>query len=155
VFLAVFDNLSGVQRTIFCNPRLFSRTNSHLPDSICRPDCDAYATSILTLTQPVLRTITPGPDTLISLTTPVPQMTGTAPAAMNETVLPCNRASAGKPSIDVTISRRRLIDTWRAFFKDPGEWSTAAHAPGPSIMPWFGFREIRSVQFAGKISWRT
>lgn len=116
-FLLCLTILVGCSVPFFPTPESFPEP-THIYQTVSAGlTATAYATSVLTLTQPVLRTVTPGPNTLISLTTPAARVTVTAPAAVDLTALPCNRASAGKPSIDVTVPDGTLLKPGEAFSK--------------------------------------
>jgi len=106
----------------------------------------AKATVLVSSTPLPLKTVTPEPTNLVYRTLPVLKATGTAPAGIG-TELPCNRAAAGKPSIDVTIPDGTLMQpgqpfskTWRVVNSGSCTW-TSDYA-----LVWFSGESFGSVR---------
>lgn len=155
-FLLCLTILAGCTVPFFPTPDSFPEP-THIYQTVSAGlTATAYATSVLTLTQPVRRTVTPGPEPLISLTTPANQVTGMTPAAINQTAMPCNRASAGKPSIDVTIPDGTFLapgepfsKTWRVVNNGSCTWT------GDYSLVWFSgdsFSSIRRQNFSADVA---
>ncbi len=106
----------------------------------------ANATFMVALSPQVLKTTTPDPTYLIVQTTPSIKSTVTVPVATGSDI-PCNRAMAGKPSIDVTVpDGTRLAPgqpfskTWRVINSGSCVWT------GDYALVWFSGESFSSVQ---------
>jgi hypothetical protein len=106
----------------------------------------ANANVRLTLTPVVLKTVTPLPTSLVYKTAPVIHATGETPAVI-QSGLPCNRATAGKPSIDVTIPDGTVLQpgqpfskTWRVINSGSCTWT------GDYALVWFSGESFSSVR---------
>jgi Ig-like domain from next to BRCA1 gene len=115
----------------------------------------AAATQVSKFTQAVSDTFTPAPTSLVNRITPPVQTVYPAPFSPSKTALPCNRSSAGKPSIDVTISDgtsfkpgEPFSKTWRLVNSGSCTWTREYS------LVWFSgesFSSIHNQYFANEI----
>jgi hypothetical protein len=138
--------LAGCNVSIFSTPDNFPEP-THIYETVSAGlTATARATESITLTPPAIKTPNPGVTSLIARTTPVVYASETSPAR-TQGVLPCNRASAGKPSIDVTIPDGMTLKpgqpfskTWRVTNSGSCTW-TSDYA-----LVWFSGESFSSVQ---------
>jgi hypothetical protein len=138
--------LVGCSAPIFSTPENFPNPTSIYQTVSAGLTATSNATFLFTLTPLALKTVTPSPTNLIYKTTPSIKATGTTAIAVTQSGLPCNRATAGKPSIDVTIPDGTVLQpgqpfskTWRVVNSGSCTWT------GDYALVWFSGESFSSV----------